>query len=122
MVVVGVLAAVMATLAGLAHALHRADRTSAAYVQDLEGLRRAVVSVEGDLRAARSVDELRYRLVGDALKRDGRIVARRIARFELTQEGALATARIGLLPRTEAATRAAVVTTRVRMRGAEGAR
>jgi type II secretory pathway component PulJ len=122
MIVTGVLVSVMAAVGGLAHALHRADRVSAAYAEDLAGLRRAVTSVEHDLREARSVAELAYELDGDLLRRDGRVVARRIALFEVLAEGRVATARIGLRPRAEAATRAAVVTTCVRLRGAEGDR
>ncbi len=117
MIVTAVLGVVTAALAGVTHAVHRADRVSAAYVEDLTELRRAVAAVERDLRAASSIDDLRYALDGGVLKRDGEAVARRIATFELTQEGAVATARIGLLPRTEAATRKALVSTSVRLRG-----
>jgi hypothetical protein len=122
MVVVAVLVTVVATVGGLAQALHRADRVSAAYAEDLAGLRRAVTSVERDLRAARSVGELAYELDGDMLRREGRVVARRIALFEVAEENGVATARIGLRARAEAATRAAVVTTSVRMRGGEAGR
>lgn len=118
MIVTAVLVTVTGALAGITHAVHRADRVSAAYVEDLTELRRAVVAIERDLRAARSIDDLRYALDGGALKRDGQIVARRIGMFELTQEGAVATARIGLLPRAEVATRSATVSTSVRLRGA----
>jgi hypothetical protein len=117
MIVTAVLGGLAATLAGITHAVHRAERVSAAYVEDLAGLRRAVALVERDLRAARSVEDLRYTLESGVLERDGAAVAR-IGAFEVTQEGAVATAWIGLLPRAEAATRPAVVTTSVRLRRA----
>jgi prepilin-type N-terminal cleavage/methylation domain-containing protein len=117
MIVTAVLGGVAAALAGITHAVHRADRASAAYVEDLTELRRAVAAVERDLRAAGSVADLRYALDAGMLRRDGQVVARRIGTFEVTQEGAVATARIGLLPRAEVATRSAVVSTSVRLRG-----
>ncbi len=117
MIVVAVLVTLTAAVAGITHAVHRADRVSAAYVEDLAGLRRAVTSVERDLRAARSLEDLRYVLDLDMLKRGEAVVARRIGTFELLQEGDVVTARIGLLPRAEAPTRAAVVVTAVRLGG-----
>jgi prepilin-type N-terminal cleavage/methylation domain-containing protein len=117
MIAVAVLGVITAAVAGIAHAVHRADRVSAAYVEDLSGLRRAVVSVERDLRAARSLADLRYVLDVDALKRGEAVVARRIRTFELVQAGEVVTARIGLLPRAEAPTREAVVVTSVRLGG-----
>ena len=51
------------------------------------------------------------------LKRGDELVARRIGRFELVREGPVVTAWIGLLPRAEEATRAAVVVTSVRLGG-----
>lgn len=117
MIVTAVLGGLAAALAGITHAVHRADRASAAYVEDLTELRRAVTAVERDLRAAASVADLRYVLDTGLLRRDGQVVARRIGTFEVTQEGPVATARIGLLPRAEAATRSAIVTTSVRLRG-----
>ena len=122
MIVTAVLALVATTVAALTGSLHRTDRVTAAYVEDLAGLRRAVVAVERDLREARSVDELRYELDGDVLRRDGKVVARRIGLFEVEQEQGVATARVGLRPRAEAATREAVVTTSVRLRRGEGPR
>ena len=117
MIVTAVMGVVAAAIAGVTHAVHRADRVSAAYAEDLAELRRAVVAVERDVRAAASVEELRYALDDGVLTRDGRPVARRIGSFELTREGAVVTARIALLPRVEAATRTAVVETSVRLRG-----
>jgi prepilin-type N-terminal cleavage/methylation domain-containing protein len=117
MIVVAVLGTVVGTIAGITHAVHRADRVSAAYVEDLAGLRRAVVSVERDLRAARSLADLQYVLDLDVLKRGEAVVARRIGTFEIVQDGEVVTARIGLLPRAEAATREAVVETSVRLGG-----
>jgi type II secretory pathway component PulJ len=118
MIVTAVLVTVSGTLAGITHAVHRADRVSAAYAEDLAELRRAVVAVERDLRAAKTVADLRYTLGDGVLRRDGKVIARRIGTFEVTQEGAVVTARIGLLPRAEVATRDAVVSTTVRLRGA----
>lgn len=118
MIVTAVFGLVAAAIAGLTHAVHRADRASAAYTEDLAELRRAVVAVERDLRAASSADDLKYALDGGVLKRDGRPVARRIGSFEVRQDGDVATARIALQPRVEAATRTAVIETSVRLRGA----
>lgn len=118
MIVTAVLGGVAAALAGITHAVHRADRASAAYADDLAELRRAVTAVERDLRAARSIEDLRYALEDGVLRRGGAVVARRIGAFELTREGAVVTARIALSPRAEAATREAVIATSVRLRGA----
>jgi type II secretion system protein J len=115
MVVTAIFGLVATTIAGVTHAVHKAERASAAYVQDLAELRRAVVAVERDLRVA-TPDELRYALDSGVLTRDGRVVARRIASFQLEREGPVVTARIALLPRVEAATRTAEVTTSVRLR------
>jgi len=117
MIVVAVLGVMTGAIAGLTHAVHRADRVSAAYVEDLAGLRRAVTSVERDLRAARSVKDLDYVLDLDMLKRGETILARRIGTFELVQDGDVVTATIGLLPRADAPTREAVVVTSVRLGG-----
>lgn len=117
MVVTALLVTVTATIAGITHAVHRADRVSAAYVEDLAGLRRAVATVERDLRAARSLDDLDYVLDLDMLLRGDEVIARRIGTFELMQEGGVVTARIGLLPRAEAPTRAALIVTSVRLGG-----
>jgi len=122
MIVTTLLGLVSATVAGLAAGLHRTDRVTAAYVEDLAGLRRAVAAVERDLREAQSIAELHYELADDMLWRDGVVMARRIGRFEVTEEHGVATARIGLLPRAEAATREAVITTSVRLRSKERAR
>lgn len=122
MIVTTLLGLVAGTVAALTGGLHRADRVTAAYVEDLAGLRRAVVAVERDLRGARSIADLRYELADDVLWRDRVVLARRIARFEVTEENGVATARVGLLPRAEAATREAVIMTSVRLRAEEGAR
>jgi prepilin-type N-terminal cleavage/methylation domain-containing protein len=117
MIVTAVMGGVAAAIAGVTHAVHKADRASAAYAQDLAELRRAVVAVERDLRAAASFEELRYGLDGGVLTREGRVVARRIGGFRLEREGPLVTARIELLPRAEVPTRTAEVATTVRLRG-----
>lgn len=117
MVVTALLVTVTGTIAGITHAVHKADRVSAAYVEDLAGLRRAVAAVERDLREARSVEDLDYVLDLDMLKRGDIVLARRIGTFELTQDGAVVTARIGLVPRAESPTREAVVVTSVRLGG-----
>jgi hypothetical protein len=117
MIVTALLVTVTGTIAGITHAVHRADRVSAAYVEDLAGLRRAVATVERDLRVARSLSDLHYVLDLDMLKRGDDVVARRIGTFELKEEDGIATARIGLLPRAEAPTRAATIVTSVRLGG-----
>lgn len=128
MIVTAVIALVAAGLGGVASTLHRTDRVTAAYVEDLAQLRRAVRAVERDLRASREVvyhrvDDVFYRLDDGRLLRDREVVARRIGLFEMTREGDLVTVRIGLQPRAHApAMRRPVVTTRVRLRNPEAPR
>ena len=123
MVVTAVLGLVISTAAGLAYGLQRSDRFTAAYVSDVNGLRRAVRLVESDLRRARALDELDYALEGSDLKRRGRIVARNIARFEVEREGRLVTVTIALGARADVPpSRRPAVTTRVYLRNAEAGR
>ena len=112
---VGLVATICGTMTG---ALHRADRHTAAYVDDVGDLRRVVRALERDLRAAASVHELAYRLEDGRLLRDGHELARNIALFELDEANGLATARIGLAPRRDVASRRKpVVVVKVRLRG-----
>lgn len=125
MIVTAVIALVAASLGGVASALHRTDRVTAAYVEDLAQLRRAVRAVERDLRASREVvyhrvDRAYYRLEDGRLLRDRQVVARNIGLFEMTREGNLVTVRLGLEPRAHVpAARRPVLTTRVRLRNPE---
>lgn len=128
MIVTAVIALVSATLAGVASTLHRTDRVTAAYVEDLAQLRRAIRAVERDLRASRDVvyhrvGDIFYRLDDGRLLRDEQVVARRIGLFEMVREDNLVTVRIGLQPRAHVpALRQPVVTTRVRLRNPEARR
>jgi len=116
MVVTVVMGMLAASTAGLAAALHRSERTAAAYVDDVTGLRRAVRALEDDLRAASSVAGLPYELADGTLRRDGEVLARNIAVFEVAQEGRLARVRLGLGPRRGGASaRRAVVELAVRL-------
>jgi prepilin-type N-terminal cleavage/methylation domain-containing protein len=125
MIVTAVLAVVTASLGGIASVLHRTDRQTAAYVEDLGELRRALHSLERDLRGAREVfyhriDDVYYRLDGDRLLRDDAVVARNVALFEMSREGEIVTVRLGLRARAHVpAMRRPVVTTRVRPRNLE---
>jgi prepilin-type N-terminal cleavage/methylation domain-containing protein len=125
MIVTAVIALVAASLAGVASTLHRTDRVTASYVDDLGQLRRAVRTVERDLRNSREViyhriDEVFYRLDNGRLLRDDEVVARRIGLFEMVREDDLVTVRVGLQPRAHVpAMRRPVVTTRVRLRNPE---
>jgi prepilin-type N-terminal cleavage/methylation domain-containing protein len=128
MIVTAVIALVAASLGGVASVLHRTDRVTAAYVEDLAQLRRAVRAVERDVRASREVvyhrvDDVFYRLDNGRLLRDDQVVARHIGLFEMKREDDLVTVRVGLLPRAHVpAMRRPVVTTRVRLRNPEGRR
>lgn len=122
MMVTAILAVVAASMGGIASVLHRTDRQTAAYVEDLGELRRAVRTVERDLYAAREigyyrVDGVVYRRAGTDLLRDGKVVARNIALFEFDQEDGIVTVRVGLAQRAHVPGRPRpVVTTRVRPR------
>jgi len=124
MVAVSVLGVVLATMGGVAATLHREERTSNAYVEDLAGLRRAVRAVEADLRLAATTDDLDVRLEGGVLYRGGSVLARNVALFEVAEAGdGLARVRIGLGRRSDAPHRRdAVLDLRVRLRGKGGAR
>lgn len=102
--------------AGLAATVRREDRAASAYEQDLRELERAVVAVEEDLRAASAAEDLEYRLDGDRLFRGERIVARRIAAFDVEAEGTLAHVRLRLASRNAVPNRSEISFT-VRMRG-----
>jgi prepilin-type N-terminal cleavage/methylation domain-containing protein len=128
MVVTAVIALIATSLGGVASALHRTDRVTAAYVEDLGQLRRGLRALERDLRASREVlhhrvNDALYRLDGGRLLRDDQVVARNIGLFEMTREGDLVTVRLGLLPRAHVpAMRRPVVTTCVRLRNPEAPR
>jgi type II secretion system protein J len=118
MIVIAMFGFVASICGAMAGALHRTDQHTAAYVDDVSDLRRAVRAVERDLRSATSLDELDYRLEDDRLLRNGHELARRIGCFEMTEAGGLATVRMGLAPRREVASRKApVVVLKVRLRG-----
>jgi type II secretory pathway component PulJ len=94
-----------------------AERLSAAYVEDLRGLRRAAGLLEEDLRAGRAPGEVRYTLERDVLCRDGVPLARNVRAFSLESRGDLAHVRLALGPRSgEALRRDAALELTVRRR------
>ena len=128
MIVTAVIALIAASLGGVASALHRTDRVTAAYVEDLGQLRGGLRAIERDLRASREViyhrvDDVYYRLDRGRLLRDDRVVARNIGLFEMKREGDLVTVRLGLQSRAHVpAMRRPVVTSCVRLRNPEAPR
>jgi len=128
MIVTVLLVIVTGTLAAVARTIHLTDRQSAAYVDDLDGLRRAMRALERDLRAARHaneifVDDTSWTHVNGNLWRNQALVARRVETFEIRVERGVATVRLALAPRADVpAARRPVLETRVRLRGAEAAR
>jgi len=95
--------------------LHRSERLTRAYTDDVSGLRRAVRAIEADLRADRG-DTCRLDDDGNLLRGEF-VLARRIERFDVEREGNLWVARIGMLPRRETgAARRPLITIRVRPR------
>ena len=113
--------AVIGTSAGIITTLHRSEQRTGAYTREVSDLRRAIRALERDLRAdGAAAGGATYRLDGDRLYRGDVLLARRIALFDISQEGALWVARVSLMPR--AGGRRPVVTLRVRPRGQEGAR
>jgi len=99
MIATALVAIVTGSLSLMAWSFHKIETTSRAYHDDLAGLRRAVQAVERDLRADSGA---RYELDGTTLRRDGAVVARRIAVFEVEHDGPLATIRLELAPRSTA--------------------
>lgn len=124
MIVVSMLTVVGATFLGAATTIHREERHSAAYAQDLAGLRRAVQLVEHDLRDAGTTQDVDYRLEDGVLRRGDTPIARNIALFDVSAASdGLARVRIGLAPRSDAPNRReATLDLVVRMRGKGGAR
>ena len=98
MIVMMMASIAIGALGGTAQMLYQTDRHTDAYVRDVSGLRKAVRMLESDLRAGTGAV---YRLDGDRLLRDDRLVARNIGTFELDREGALTVVRIGPAPRRE---------------------
>lgn len=78
--------------------LHRTERHSGAYVADLEGLRRAVRTIERDLRAGRAPE---YAVEDGTLTRDGAVLATNIAVLDFAREGDVTAVVIGLAPRSD---------------------
>ena len=122
MIVTAVLAVVATSMGGIASVLHRTDRQTAAYVEDLGELRRALRTVERDLYAAKEIgyyriDGIVYRRAGTDLLRDGEVIARNIALFDLDLTDGVVTVRVGLAQRSHVpGRREPVVTSRVRPR------
>ena len=111
----------MGTVGGIAMSMHQRERTTAAYAEDLGGLRRAVARLQEDLSRASALDDVAYRLEGGVLLRAGEPLLRNVASFALTADGSLARVRLQLAPRSDAPTRReAVLDFRVRLRGPKG--
>ena len=93
MVVVALVAGAASTIVGFVETLRRDDRAAARYVREISEFRAAVRSLERDLRAgARAA----WRLEGDRLVRDGRLMAKNVTRFELARKGRLTTVELRL--------------------------
>lgn len=118
MVTLATMLVMMGTVGGIGMSMHQRNRTTAAYAEDLSGLRRAARHLQEDLRGASSLTDVAYRLEDGALLRGDRSILRNVASFALTAEDGLARVRIQLAPRSDAPTRReAVLDFRVRMRG-----
>ena len=117
MIVVVLTVTVSGAVLFVVKSLQDGERLSAAYTQDLNGLRRAVRAVENDLRHAKQVSDLDWHLEEGRLRRGKQVVAHNIATFDLKPEGDRVQVRIALGPRTSPAHRnAAAVDFTVRMR------
>jgi type II secretion system protein J len=122
LVVLAALGGVVAAASGVVLSIRSTERFSREYAGDLAGLRRAVRIVEADLRAAADPEEIDVRLEGDRLVRDGRVLARNVAAFEVSRDGPLAHVRLALGSRCEAPRKRGELAFTVRLRNAEGER
>ena len=114
-IVLVLIAGVTGISSGVVVTLRRSERLTRAYTDDINGLRRAVRTIEADLRADRG-DACRLDDSGNLLRGDF-VLARRIERFEVERAGELWVARIGMMPRSETgAARRPLITLRVRPR------
>jgi len=113
MMVTAIVGAVTGISSGVIVTLHGSERHTRAYIDDVNGLRRAVRAVEADLRAGRSDT---CQLDDGVLRRGDEVLARRVELFEVVRDGDLWVARIGLAKRNETGVRQPVVTVRVRPR------
>ena len=113
MIVVALVATSGFAISSLGWSLHRVESSSAAYHEDLFRLRRAVQTIERDARAG---DLGRYRLESHALLRDGVILLRRVATFDVTTTGRVSAVTLALQPRSDTATRRAEVRFEVAVR------
>ncbi len=133
MIATTLLASFFAVVTSFGAQSRRSDRLAAAYVEDLTQCRRALESLEGDIRQARRVeysgDALRvylpeevvdYRLRDGALTRTlgGRttVVARRIGGLKAMQDGRLVKLRVAIQPRATNPVREATVHSTVYLR------
>ena len=113
MMVTVMVSAVSAISSGVIVTLHSSEKRTRAYVDDVNGLRRAVRAVEADLRAGLTDT---CRVADGVLRRGDVILARRVETFEVRRDGDLLIARIGLATRAETGARRPVVTLKVRPR------
>jgi Tfp pilus assembly protein PilW len=127
------LASLFATLASTGTWMHRADRTAAAYAEDVRQCRRALSHLERDLREARRVEHdgssirvllpdatVDYQLRDGVLTRTtggfATVVARCIGSLAAVQAGRLVTVRLALQPRAANPGREAAIDTAIYLR------
>jgi prepilin-type N-terminal cleavage/methylation domain-containing protein len=121
LVVIVVMTTVTGSVLTVASTVHREERLSAAYAQDVHGLRRAVQALERDLRTAPGPKAFSWALRDGDLCRDGALLARNVARFDVEWEAERATVHLALGPRSDAPhRREAVLRLVVKRRGGEG--
>jgi Tfp pilus assembly protein PilW len=127
------LASLFATLASTGTQIHRADRTAAAYAEDVRQCRRALSHLERDLRQACRLEHngssllvllpdatIVYDLRGGVLTRTATgaavVVGRCIGSLAAVQTGRLVNVRLALQPRAANPGREAVIDTAIYLR------
>ena len=129
MTAVALLGGLCIAVGGLALDAKRTSDLGAAYALDVSETRRALGAVEDDLRAASEVRiepaklfvsrdgaDVRWMLEGTSLRRDGVVLARNVATFDATQDGACVRVAVALGRRSPDARRTARVETVVHPR------
>ncbi len=120
MVAIAMLLILSGVVGGIVMTMRARDESTAAYAQDLSGLRRAARALETDLRAAPSLSAVDYELKDGTLLRWGKPLLTRVASFDLKAHGALARVQLTLAARARTSTRLARIAFDVRMRGVAG--
>jgi prepilin-type N-terminal cleavage/methylation domain-containing protein len=107
-------AGVVGISTGMIVTLRKSEQKTRVYTDDINGLRRAVRTIEMDLRAGRGDT---CQLVEGKLMRGETLLASHIERFEVNREGTVWVARIGMKPRSRTGqVKTPVITLRVRPR------